>query len=64
MNLTLALCAYLCKRFNLTEQDIIGHYEGRALGIASDHGDPKNWFPKHGKSMDSFRAEVREQLDK
>ena len=29
------------------------------LGIASNHSDPSNWFPKHGKSMDTFRADVK-----
>ncbi len=31
-------------------------------GIASNHGDPKNWFPKHGKGMDTFRADVKKLL--
>jgi len=56
------LCAYLCKQYNLdptADGVIIGHYEGYARGIASNHGDPKNWFPKHGKSMDTFRAAVK-----
>lgn len=53
------LCVYLCKLYGLTERDIIGHYEGYQKGIASNHGDPKNWFPKHGKSMDTFRADVK-----
>ena len=56
------LCVYLCKQYGLTEKDIIGHYEGYQKGIASNHGDPKNWFPKHGKSMDTFRAEVKRLL--
>ena len=56
------LCVYLCKQYWLTEKDIIGHYEGYQKGIASNHGDPKNWFPKHGKSMDTFRAEVKRLL--
>lgn len=56
------LCVYLCKIYGLTETDIIGHYEGYQKGIASNHGDPKNWFPKHGKSMDTFRAEVKAGL--
>lgn len=30
--------------------------------IASNHGDPKNWFPKHGKGMDTFRADVKKLL--
>lgn len=55
------LCAYLCAMFNfnpLADGVIIGHYEGHARGLASNHGDPKNWFPKHGKSMDTFRQDV------
>jgi len=56
------LCVYLCKLYGLTEKDIIGHYEGYQRGIASNHGDPKNWFPKHGKSMDTFRTDVKKLL--
>ena len=57
------LCVYLCKLYGLTEKDIIGHYEGYQKGIASNHGDPRNWFPKFGKSMDTFRAEVKNALN-
>ena len=56
------LCAYLCKEFGLTEQNIICHSEGYKQGIASNHGDVMHWFPKHGKSMDTFRAAVKELL--
>lgn len=56
------LCAYLCKQFNLTEKNIICHSEGHKKGIASAHGDVMHWFPKHGKSMDTFRAEVAAML--
>ena len=38
------LCAHLCKLYNLTEKDIIGHYEGYQKKIASNHGDPRHWF--------------------
>ena len=58
------LCAYLCKQFGLTEKDIICHSEGYKRGIASNHGDVMHWFPKHGKSMDTFRAAVKELLEK
>jgi N-acetylmuramoyl-L-alanine amidase len=58
------LCVYLCGLYNLTEKDIIGHYEGYQKGIASNHGDPGHWFAKHGKSMDSFRAAVKASLNK
>ena len=53
------LCAHLCKLYNLTEKDIICHSEGYRKGIASNHGDVMHWFPKHGKSMDTFREAVR-----
>jgi len=56
------LCAYLCKMYGLTEKNIICHSEGYKQGIASNHGDVMHWFPKHGKSMDTFRAEVKALL--
>lgn len=56
------LCAYLCKQYGLTEKDIICHSEGYEKGIASNHGDVMHWFPKHGKSMDTFRAAVKALL--
>lgn len=56
------LCAYLCKQYGLTEQNIICHSEGYKKGIASNHGDVMHWFPKHGKSMDTFRADVKTLL--
>ena len=56
------LCAYLCRQFGLTEQNIICHSEGYKLGIASNHADVMHWFPKHGKSMDTFRADVKTAL--
>lgn len=57
------LCAYLCKLYKLTEKDIICHSEGRKKGIASNHADVMHWFPKHGKSMDTFRADVKAMLN-
>ena len=56
------LCAYLCKKYCLTEKNIICHSEGHSLGIASNHGDVMHWFPRFGKSMDSLRAEVKALL--
>lgn len=58
------LCAHLCTLYNLTEKDIICHSEGYKQGIASNHGDVMHWFPKHGKSMDTFRADVKALLNK
>ena len=56
------LSVYLCRQYGLTERDIICHSEGYKLGIASNHGDVMHWFPKHGKSMDTFRADVKAGL--
>jgi len=57
------LCAYLCKEYGLTEKNIICHSEGYKKGIASNHADVMHWFPKHGKSMDTFRADVKKLLE-
>lgn len=56
------LCAYLCKMYGLTEKDIICHSEGHEKGLASNHGDVMHWFPNHGKSMNTFRADVKALL--
>lgn len=57
------LCAYLCKLYGLTEKNIVCHSEGYKKGIASNHSDVMHWFPKHGKSMDTFRADVKKKLN-
>ena len=56
------LCVYLCKLYDLTEKNIVCHSEGYKQGIASNHADVMHWFPKHGKSLDTFRAEVKKAL--
>ena len=57
------LCARLCRQFGLDPlTDIVDHAEGSALDIASGHADVGHWFPKHGKSMDSLRADVAARL--
>ena len=53
------LCVYLCKQYGLTEKNVICHCEGYKLGIATNHADVMHWFPKHGKNMDTFRADVK-----
>lgn len=56
------LCVYLCRLYGLTEKNIICHSEGYKLRIASNHSDVMHWFPRFGKSMDTFRAEVKKGL--
>jgi len=57
------LAVFLCKEFGINPDNILGHYEAYKKGIASNHADPGHWFPKHGKSMDDFRAEVKKMLE-
>jgi hypothetical protein len=52
----------LCREYGLDENDIICHCEGYKLGIASNHADVMHWFPRHGESMDTFRAAVKAGL--
>lgn len=59
------LTAMLCKEYNLDplkDGVVICHSEGYKRGIASNHGDVMHWFPKHGKNMNTFRADVKAQL--
>lgn len=57
------LCVHLCKLYGLSEKDIICHSEGYKQGIASNHADVMHWFPKHEKTMDTFRADVKKLLN-
>jgi len=61
------LCAYLCKLHGfdpMKDGVLICHSEGYQRGIASNHADVMHWFPRHGKSMDTFRADVTEEMKK
>lgn len=60
------LTAYLCKEYGLDPLEdgvVICHQEGYRRGIASNHGDVLHWFPRHGKSMDDFRQDVKEEME-
>ena len=59
------LTAELCSQYGLDpEADgvVLCHSEGHARGIASNHADVMHWFPKFGKNMDTFRADVARAL--
>lgn len=60
------LTADLCKQYGLDPQEdgiVICHSEGHDRGIASNHADVMHWFPIHGKSMDTFRADVARVME-
>ena len=63
------ITAYLCKMYNIDPNGtvtvngvkvptILCHYDSYKLGLGSNHGDVDHWFPKHGKSMATARADV------
>lgn len=57
--------AYLCKKFGfdpMGKNVIVSHKEAHALGYGSNHGDPDNWWKKHGYTMDKFRAAVKAKM--
>ena len=60
------LTAMLCREHNLdplADGVVICHKEGYHRGIASNHGDVLHWFPKFGKTMDDFRADVARWME-
>lgn len=61
------LTAYLCRTYNLDPRKdgtVICHSEGYKRGIASNHADVMHWFPRHGKDMNTFRADVAAEWSK
>lgn len=68
-NTAVQLFAYLCDIFGLDPLEkgvIIGHAEGHAMGIASNHADPVHIWVQLGLkyNMNTFRREVAQALDK
>lgn len=60
------LTAYLCRLYKLNPLAngvVICHQEGYRLDVASNHGDVLHWFPKMGKTMDDFRADVARAME-
>ena len=60
------LTACLCKKFGLdplADGVVICHQEGYQRGIASNHADVLHWFPRFGRSMDDFRADVAREME-
>ena len=60
------LTADLCKQYNLdpmADGVVICHSEGHARGVASNHADVMHWFPRFGKNMNTFRADVAREME-
>ena len=56
-------CAYLCRAYGWTADNITSHAEAHKAGYASNHGDPVSWMKHFGDSMDKFRERVQARLD-
>lgn len=60
------LTAMLCSQYGLDPMEdgvVICHSEGYRRGIASGHADVEHWFPRQGKTMDDFRADVAREME-
>ena len=59
----LDVCERLCRTFDIPAEAVACHSEAYARGYGSNHADVMHWWPKHGLSMDGFRAELKERLE-
>lgn len=60
------LTAMLCSQFNLDPAQpgvVLCHAEGYQQGVASNHSDVLQWWPKHGITMDQFRQDVAQAME-
>lgn len=58
-------CAYVLKKIgqdSIDNYNVCSHSEGYKLKIASNHADVGHWWPKHGKTMNDFRQDVKTYL--
>lgn len=55
-------CAELCRAYNISVDNIVGHCEAYKKGYGSNHSDPEHWMKKFGETMNDFREQVSEIL--
>lgn len=61
--LLVALNVYAVVTYGFNPDKIADHAESYKAGYGSNHSDMGHWLPKHGKSMDTLRAEVKAILN-
>ena len=61
-NKAVEFCAYICKTYNISADNIVSHHEAGQRGYGSSHVDPDNWWSKHGYTMDGFRKAVKSKM--
>ena len=62
VELTAHLCQ-VCGLDPLADGVVICHQDGYRRGVASNHGDVYNWFPRFGFDMGDFRDDVAKAMD-
>lgn len=55
-------CAYLCKEYNISVDNVVSHHESYLKGYGSNHSDCDHWLKKFGKTMNDFRNDVKAKL--
>ena len=61
-DLAAEFCAYLCKEYNLSADNIVSHHEAYLNGYGSNHADCDHWLKKFNKTMDDFRNDVKSKM--
>lgn len=61
--LAIEFCAYLCKEYNISVDNVVSHSEAHKRGYGSNHADCDHWLKKFGKTMNWFRDEVKKLLN-
>lgn len=54
---------YVAAKLGYTADMVNDHAESHLAGMGSGHADVGHWWPKHGKSMNALRAEVKTILE-
>ena len=63
MKQSVLLDAYLCKKFNLSIDNIHDHAQLHKMGLASNHKDISHWLNKYGLTMEDYRMAVQNALN-
>lgn len=62
-NTAIEYCAYLCKEYGISVDNIVSHKEAHSKGYGSNHKDIDHWLAKYGLTMSDFREAVQILLD-
>ena len=61
-DMSVELCATLCRKYGITVNNITTHCEAHKAGYASNHADVLHWWGRYDYNMDDFRKEVKDKM--